>query len=973
MRFLPISTIVCVLFAAVAAAQGPNSGAVSGTVTDSSGAALPGVKVTAISPALQGEETFVTNEQGNYRFPSLPIGVYKFTYEVSGFATLVRDQITVSLGFAATLNAQMGVASQQQTVVVTGEAPLVDTQNSNVQNNFSTQQLNEIPNGRDMWSVIGVTPGMAVTTIDVGGSNVGNQTAYSAYGYGLGSYTQNRVQVDGVNTTEGTGSAGFYYDYGSFAEFQISTAANDASMPVPGNLVNAVIKTGGNQFHGTVYFDYENPNFQGTNISHAQLLQGAGVGTRLTQYKDINGDVGGPILHDRFWFFVSLRDQEAGRSVTGFPVEKPGSIPALSKDRNITYKLSYEITKNHRLSTYAQWGQVVKPQRNAANNYYSDAVYTQNAASWAGNVQYDGSITPRLFIEARIGTFGYNFPMIPYAGPDGVVDPLRTELTSGDIAGGYAKARTDRRRNQIEPTGSYFLDNFLGANHQFKFGEVSEREYTNAQSYGPVNQAAQVYNSPAGSPDFTKLYEITLYNDPTVSQDYLWHHGAYLQDQVKVGKRITLNLGTRWDFYRQYEPSQPIRPDARFSSFFYQGAPLPNGFAIPARYSNLAVPGRQVVRYPFLIVPRLGLAWDLTGSGKTVLKLNWGTFHSNPGNTLGGVVNPLQEITYTFLWNNPNDLPFDVNQLGAFVSNKGNTGITVQPHIRAPSYDDAGATLERQLSNSLSIRVGFIYRALHHNWQQVDIARTANLFTLPVSKVDPGPDGIAGTADDSTITLYDIPKAQLPANQLQIQAPDGNNEIYRSFEFTINKRLSHRFLALGSFNYTSGNYPLARTSSSGFNTGAATFADMAINNQVHGASTWASHVTGTYFGPWGINISPVLRMQSGAPLPRYVTFTGLNVGSLVIPVDPVGTYRSDDLYVLDTRLEKQFAHRERFRLGVFFDAFNILNSNADNTQDAITGVRSTVVGGTKLTYQRFLSPLTILPPRVFRVGVRFQF
>ena len=753
------ATFAFLALSALTFAQGPDSGAINGTVTDSSGAALPGVKVTATSPGLQGEQSSVTNQQGNYRFPSIPIGVYKLTYESAGFATVVRDQINVNVGFTAAINVQMGVASQQQTVVVTGEAPLVDTQNSNVSNNFTTTQLNEIPNGRDMWSVISVTPGMATTTIDVGGSNVGNQSAYNSYGYGLGPSSQNRVQVDGVNTTEGTGSAGFYFDYGSFAEFQISTAANDASMPVPGNQINAVIKTGSNEFHGTVYFDYENPNFQGTNISHTQLYEGAGVGTRLTQYRDLNGDIGGPILHDRLWFFTSLRDQETGHTVTGFPVESPGSIPAQSKDRNITYKVSYEINKNHRLSTYAQWGQVVKPQRNAASNYYSDAIYTQNAASWAGNVQYDGILSPKLFVQARIGTFGYNFPMVPYPGADGVIDPLRTELTSGDIAGGYARARTNRRRYQYEPTGSYFLDNFLGANHQLKFGWLSEKEYTNQQNYGPVNQAAQIYNSPSGSPDFTVPYEIKLYNDPSISKDYLWHHGAYLQDQVKIGRRVTLNLGARWDYYRQYEPDEPLRTDSRFQSFFYQGVPLPNGYSTSAKFTSLVVPGRQVIRYPFLIVPRLGLAWDIAGTGKTVLKLNWGRFYSSPGNSIGSLVNSVQEITYTFLWNNPNNLPFNTNQIGSFVSNAGTTSVSVQPHIRAPLYDDAGVVIERQITNSLSIRTGFIYRSLKHNWQTVDIGRPGSLFTVPVTKVDPGVTGVASSSSN-TITLYDIPKGQ---------------------------------------------------------------------------------------------------------------------------------------------------------------------------------------------------------------------
>src|SRR5262249_9152718 len=152
------------------------------------------------------------------------------TYEAKGFATVVRDEITVSLGFTDTLDIKMVPASQQQTITVVGETPLVDTQTSTVQAGFNKQQLDNVPNGRDIWSIIAGTDGMHTPTVDVGGSNVGSQSGYSAYGYGTGPNPQNRVQVDGVNTAEGSGSAGFYYDYGSFAEFTVNTAANDASM-----------------------------------------------------------------------------------------------------------------------------------------------------------------------------------------------------------------------------------------------------------------------------------------------------------------------------------------------------------------------------------------------------------------------------------------------------------------------------------------------------------------------------------------------------------------------------------------------------------------------------------------------------------------------------------------------------------------------------------------------------------------------
>jgi hypothetical protein len=244
----------------------------------------------------------------------------------------------------------------------------------------------------------------------------------------------------------------------------VTTAGNDASMPVPGTFINAVIKQGGNSIHGDVYFDYENPNFQGTNINRKQLMQGAGTGTRIVRYMDPNGDIGGPIIHDKLWYYLSLREQRLGNTVAGFPVgsKTPGDFYTYLQ--NITYKVSGQITKNHRLSQYIQWGRKNQPSRNAANNYYDDAVYNQNSFSWSANLQYDGVITPKFFITGRLAMWGYNWMNTAYPGPDGKINLRQYEVQTTDSNGGYPPYRYNRRRDQYEPTASYFLDDFLGAN-----------------------------------------------------------------------------------------------------------------------------------------------------------------------------------------------------------------------------------------------------------------------------------------------------------------------------------------------------------------------------------------------------------------------------------------------------------------------------------------------------------------------------
>ena len=225
--FIGLLTVaLATAIASSAFAQGggaSSTGSIQGRVTDAQGAVLPGVTVTATSPSALGAQTAVTSETGNYRFPALPPGVYTVTYELAGFNTVRREGIQLSLGFTATINIELALATLQETVTVTGESPVIDTTATRVQQNFKTEQLMSIPNGRDMWSLLAVTPAVQMTRIDVGGNRAGTQTGYSAYGL----TGQVRVLIEGINTTEGTGGAGFYFDYSSLEEVFLGTTAPD--------------------------------------------------------------------------------------------------------------------------------------------------------------------------------------------------------------------------------------------------------------------------------------------------------------------------------------------------------------------------------------------------------------------------------------------------------------------------------------------------------------------------------------------------------------------------------------------------------------------------------------------------------------------------------------------------------------------------------------------------------------------------
>ncbi len=259
---------VAVSSAPVAFAQtvGGTSGSITGRVTDASGAIMPGVTVTISSSSMQGLRTSVSAPDGTYQFFAVPPGDYRVSFELGGFDTLVHEGVRVSLGFTATINVVMKVASVLETVTVSGASPVVDVTSTTTTMTFDSERLAALPNARDFWALLAVTPSMQVNRIDVGGSTAGSQTGYSAYDT---KSDQHRPLVEGLVMTEGTSGAGMFYDYGAVDEASIGTAGNSAEMPTPGVLSQFVFKSGGNTYHGRLYVDNEWEDLQSHNIPNS--------------------------------------------------------------------------------------------------------------------------------------------------------------------------------------------------------------------------------------------------------------------------------------------------------------------------------------------------------------------------------------------------------------------------------------------------------------------------------------------------------------------------------------------------------------------------------------------------------------------------------------------------------------------------------------------------------------------------------
>src|SRR5438094_3105330 len=723
------------------------TGAINGRVVDATGAVLPGVTVTISSQAMQGIRTAVTADDGTYRFPAVPPGEYKIQYELSGFSTISREGIRVGLGFTATVNAELKVASLTETVTVSGQSPVVDITSTKTATNFDAKELASLPSARDFWSILAAAPAVQMQRIDIGGSAAGTQTGYSTYDT---KSDQHRPMVEGIVNTEGTNAAGYYYDYGSFDEVSVATGTNSAEMPWPGVMSQFIAKSGGNTYHGKIYADYESEGIQSRNIDQQQialgLKAGGGLGptdlNRLHKYYDLNGDAGGYVKQDKFWWYGSLRDQDVQSLLPNFPVK-----PFETHLSNISGKVTYSLSTNNKLVGYGQWARKTQPNRldtfliGATAAIHNSVDSTWNQIYWAHTYkgEWDSVVSDKAFFEVRGGQFAYKWPNHRYSNSPAYAD-LGTNVVSGGNRDGWFNIPT---RNQVLGSFSYFKDNWAGS-HNFKIGgEIfNERfDYLRGQNgLGQVpNDVLLILNRGAAS-------EVAIFQTPSASLNGLWTYGLYIQDTWRIGPRLTLTPGLRFDRYRSYLPAQQGPPVSAFNA------------------TQINFPAIDNLLTWNLPAPRIGFTYDLRGDGKTVLKGNYALYWWNPGT--GGVdelVNPNAVDWYKrYNWVDSNhDLLWQPGEERLLTSQQGGLGSTqLDPNLKDQRTREVAAWVDHELLPNFGVHAGFVWRRIDQLSQQDNLNRPIGAFNVPVLIRDPGPDGVFNSADDGApIPGYNLDEA----------------------------------------------------------------------------------------------------------------------------------------------------------------------------------------------------------------------
>ena len=918
---------------------GVGTGSVVGVVTDAAGLPVPGVGVTISGGALMTPRTVATHADGDYRFALLPPGDYVLTFAAPGFERVER-RAHVSLAFTLTIDVTLTVAAQREEIAVYGA---IDRLSAAVSQSFDARQLASLPGSRSMGGLFAVTHALALPVAEVGGGTGIVSGGYGAYGRN----NSPRHTLEGIVVT-GLFGAGFTPDYGSLEQVSVLTAAHGAEWATAGIHTDFATKSGSNQYRGTIYAAAEHRRLQSSNVDADQIRRGAsgGDGLRPGQANqvwhngDVNADIGGFVRRNRLWWYSSVRVQEVAARLVNFPVK-----PYVTRLANYSGKATFAVSSGQRLVVYGQRGLNHQPNRLdpfapagsdlsavTAINKSSESTVDQRNAAWLWKGEWNGSVGDSTVFEVRAGQFGWEQDWTPRS-----TAPRFEDLETLEVVGGNRDWESTARRNQLTGTVGYFTQNRTGRHHLRFGGEALRFLAQEVWFSGYPGNVLHVLRS--GHEAFVFLFET-----PSSSQAGVWTWSAYASDAWQPNNRLTLTLGLRSDRYRLFLPAQEHPA----------GSPNARQFAAVSSLADWTA-----------LTPRLAAVFDVKGDGKSLVKFSFGRYRVAPNASLGFNSNPNSNQWWSqFDWAdlNQNGL-WDRGEQARPQPRRRRGGVAIEaldPGLKLPVLDEAGAWVERSLPGGVALRAGAIWRLERFPFARQNINQPFDAFTVPLAIRDRGPDGLDGTADDGPIrTAYDLDPDyvnQPPVNEVRNVA--GASSEYFTLEIAGTRHTRGRWALGAGFAHTwNGDHASGYSGQSLRNNAYPLTPNDLLNAGAGGRyefSTWTAKGHAMFEAPWRLRITPVLRYQSGQPFGRTQT-TELRYGTVTLLMEPVGARRLDHVTLVDVRLERSM-RLKRGRVSAFLDVFNCLNANPE--QNAIWSSGAS-----------FLRPLTIVSPRIARMGL----
>jgi hypothetical protein len=977
----------CLVLASVGAYAQQSTGNVLGTVTDASGAVLPGASIAISGEA--GTRTTVSGADGTFRFLNMDYGEYKVTVTLQGFGTANRT-VTIVAGTNATVAVSLAVGGKTETVEVSGEAPLVDATKRGTGASITTEQLKEVPNSRDPWGIMRNVPGALIDRVNIAGNENGQQASVA----GKGSVAGDRVwTLDGLVITDmsSTGASPTYFDFDAFQEINVTTGGNDLTQQTGGFGLGFVTKRGTNTFHGGGRYLATDDKWSSTNISPELLAQinKGGTANRLAggvdycapeagqarekadhihNIKDYGFDIGGPIIKDKLWFYGTYGKQDIKLCRLNGTTDAT-LLPSYNAKLNWQAGPNTMVTGYYFVGKKQKFGRAVGFFANEADSFLwnQDNAYTEGGMpDGLTKLEINHTFSANFFASVKAAYYDTGFTLQARGGDTQsyVLDNDNARATGSYLT--YVGRRPQKTANL---DASYFFQG-LGGNNQLKFGFGYRVTTTNDTTHYNGNQLAGVIS---GGP-----YSAYVHRDGQPHNEGRYA-SAYVGD-VLTKNRLTVNLGVRYD--GQTAKNLPTNIPANKS--------LPN--VAPA----VNYPGNSENLIDWKdFSPRAGFSYALNESRKTVLRGSYANYAAQL--SYGNVNSAGVPAGYlAFGWHDTNNdrvvQPAEVDIAGGVlysynINPANRTGIApgrIDPNLKNQRDNEVVLGIDHELGANLAIGAAYTFRKTN------DLAYTP-LLSAPCavgascSIITPS-QYIRGTdlsARGYTVQRYTAPGALVTAggNGRYRTNFTGYSRTFNGLEFTAKKRMANKWAAnlalswnnwtedyadnnrveIGLANQTGGGNPTKTDTSPLVDGGPVSILSGSSGKaSFYSSFKWQVYADALVTLPWSFNFSTAIFARQGGIYPINITNSLGADGSQRVLASGIDAQRYDDLVNLDFRLARN-SKVGKVTITPSIELFNALNN--DLVLSRARNANSATLGRVE----------EVISPRILRIGARLSF